>query len=134
MGLGGITDIAWAATLWASRPPGTPANEGVAVAQVLDLLIVGTLFLFGVMALAIGVLSTGFGFLVRTQKRRALWAVVVGESLVAIVLVGAGIWALTHAGDAKLAIFPAVFIALVSAPVLFLIGSTLARGTPTDAG
>ena len=131
-GLAGISDISFAAHYWAGRSTGTPANEGVAV--VLDLLMVGTLFLLGVVNLAIGVLSLAFGFLVRTRKRRALWTVVVGESLVAIALVGSGIWALTHPGDAQLAILPAVYLALVSAPVLFLIGSTLARRLPVDAG
>ena len=110
----GLTFLAFAAIFWNSR-------------DVLTVLIAGGLGVLGAAALAIGIPSFAFAFLLRTGKRWASWAVVVGESVIALALVGATVWALTHSGDQLLAIATVVAIAFVSAPVLVLVVRTLAE-------
>lgn len=110
----GLTFLAFAAIFWGSR-------------DVLTVLIAGGLGVLGAAALAIAIPSFAFAFLLRTGKRWASWVVAVGESVIALVLVGATVWALTHPGDQLLAIATVVAIALVSAPVVVLVVRTLAQ-------
>lgn len=131
-GLVAVTFLGVAAVIWASRPAGPPTDSTL-VTALLTIGIAGALALLGVAAVAIAIPSLVFGILVQTRKRWAHWFVVVGEGMVAIALVGATIWALTHPQDLALALAAVVALAVVSIPVIVLLVQALTRSTPAEA-
>ena len=128
-GAAGLTFVAFAAIFWISRPMGPPSDSQL-IGDVLAMVIAGGLGVLGVAAIAIAIPSFAFAFLLRSGKPWATWTVVVGESVVAIALVVATVRALTHPGDRLLAVAAVVAIAVVSAPVIVLLGRTLADRKP----
>lgn len=131
-GLTAVSFLGVAAVMWANRPTG-PTTDGNLVGALLTITLAGALALLGVVAAAIAIPSLVFGILVRTGKRRAYWVVVVGESMVAMALIGAMIWSFTHPQDLALALAAGVALALVSIPVIVLLLQALTRSRPAES-
>jgi hypothetical protein len=123
-GMSGLGLLAFAGFFWISRPASPSAGYGITLFIVLGLVAVG------VPAVAIAVPSILFAVLLLTRKWWPTLAVLIGESLVAIVLVAAMVWALTQGGDRSIqfvAIVSVATLALVSFPVIVLLAWNLSK-------
>ena len=122
--LSGLPFFATAAMLWVGRPA---PSQGSWLGDRLMLLIPsGALF-------AIAVASFLFARMILTRKKWALWMVVLGESVLAILLVVAAIGALANGGNIALAVAAIAAVALVSVPIIVRLVWALAHGEPAGA-
>jgi hypothetical protein len=134
-GLTGISFLGFAAIFWATNHGSRgPTPESSLIGDAFTIILVGGLAVIGVVDLVIAIPSLAFGFLILRRKRRALWAAALGESFLAVALLGVTIWALSHPGDRGLAPFPAAALVLVSIPVLVLLAPSLRLRRNVPAG
>jgi hypothetical protein len=119
----GLPLLVVAGVIWAMRPTG--GGDSALVGLMVSMLIAGGLAVVGAACLAVAIPSVLVGWLVLRSARRAHWAALVVECLVATALAVATVAALTHSGDAVLAVIPATALVAVSAPAIAMMVSSL---------
>ena len=122
----GLAFLLTAAFFWFTKPLG-PVGGSDAAGGVLTIVVAGALAFLGAAGLAIGIPAAVFAVLIQTRRRWAQWTALVGESLVAVLLVVAAVWGLTHPNDRVIATPAIVFLVVGSAPVIVSLVSGLTK-------